>query len=357
MADHSDDIRWDRFPTVRATPEGKQWLEIQHTLGLASNTVEAYGRGLEDFLGWCERSEVMPATAGRADVAGYVGDLRKRPGPRGKGVVSLDSGCGLSNATMQQRVTVVRLFFDFLMEEGIRDTNPVGRGRYTPAGGFGTKGSRGLLPRFKRLPWIPSDQEWSCFLDQARQEMIRNRCMLALAYDAALRREELCGLESRDIQPAHRLLRIRAETSKSRQDRVVPYSETSGVLLAAYLDHRRTFSRDRGPLFLSESHRNRAKPITRWTWSKVVRRIADAVDLPRFSTHTLRHLCLTDLARAGWDLHEIARFAGHRNVSTTQQYVHLSGQDLAKKLSDGMTQIHQWRTQQLAQNDPAEGTQ
>lgn len=266
-------------------------------------------------------------------------------------MVVLDSGSGLSNATLQQRLTAIRLFFDFLMEQGVRNTNPVGRGRYTPAKGFGDKRARGLLPRHKRLPWIPSDEEWRRFLEHARQEPIRNRCMIALAYDGALRREELCQIDASDIQPAHRFLRIRAETSKSRQDRVVPYSETSGVLLAAYLAHRRSLSRERGPLFLSESHRNHAKPITMWTWSKVVRRIADGAELPRFSTHTLRHLCLTDLARAGWDLHEIARFAGHRNLSVTQQYVHLSGQDLADKLADGMAQIHAWRTRQLAEDD------
>ncbi len=79
----------------------------------------------------------------------------------------------------------------------------------------------------------------------------------------------------------------------------------------------------------------------------MVRRIADAADLPRFTTHTLRHLCLTDLARTGWDLHEIARFAGHRNVSVTQQYIHLSGRDLAEKLAGGMAQIQRWRTEQL----------
>ena len=45
---------------------------------------------------------------------------------------------------------------------------------------------------------------------------------------------------------------------------------------------------------------------------------------------------------------EIARFAGHRNLSVTQQYVHLSGRDLAQKLENGMAQIHEWRVQQLA---------
>lgn len=72
-------------------------------------------------------------------------------------------------------------------------------------------------------------------------------------------------------------------------------------------------------LFLSESRRNRARPITLWTWSKVVRTLALRADVPRFSTHTPRHLCLTDLARAGWELHAIAGFAGHRNVATTLQ--------------------------------------
>ena len=35
---------------------------------------------------------------------------------------------GLANATLQLRVTVVRLFYDFLVEERVRDRNPVGRG-------------------------------------------------------------------------------------------------------------------------------------------------------------------------------------------------------------------------------------
>jgi integrase len=108
-------------------------------------------------------------------------------------------------------------------------------------------------------------------------------------------------------------------------------------------------SRARGLLFLSESRRNRAIPITLWTWSKVVRRIALRADVPQFSTHTLRHLCLTDLARAGWELHALATFAGHRNLATTLQYIHLSGRDLAEQLTRSMAQIHTWRIQTLAE--------
>ena len=80
-----------------------------------------------------------------------------------------------------------------------------------------------------------------------------------------------------------------------------------------------------------------------------MRHIALRAHVSQFSTHTLRHLCLTDLARAGWELHALATFAGHRNLATTLQYIHLSGRDLADKLTRGMAQIHTWRTQTLAE--------
>ncbi|WP_329297100.1 site-specific integrase [Streptomyces pseudovenezuelae] len=201
------------------------------------------------------------------------------------------------------------------------------------------------MPRFSKLPWIPTERQWLDLLEVARREPVRNRVMLALAYDAALRREELCSLRTDDLDPAHRTLRVRAETTKNRLERVVPYSAPTGVLLADYLTHRTTVSRARGPLFLSESRRNHGQPLTLWTWSKVVRRLALAAGVERFSTHTTRHLCLTDLARMGWELHAIASFAGHRHTDTTLQYIHLSGRDLAEKLKSGMDHIHAWRVQ------------
>ncbi|GGN47773.1 tyrosine-type recombinase/integrase [Streptomyces fuscichromogenes] len=260
--------------------------------------------------------------------------------------MSIESGAGLANATIQQRLVPVRLFYDFLVEEGLRESNPVGRGRYTPGRRAG--GQRGLVPRFSRLPWIPTEQQWLDLLEVARCEPVRNRVMLALAYDAALRREELCSLRTGDLDPAHRTVRVRAETTKNRLERVVPYSVPTGVLLADYLARRAAISRSRGPLFLSESRRNHGQPLSLWTWSKVVRRLALTAGVERFSTHTTRHLCLTDLALMGWEVHAIASFAGHRHTDTTLRYIHLSGRDLAEKLKSGMDHIHAWRVRMLA---------
>jgi integrase len=339
----------ERWPVVAACTEALDWLKVQTDLGLAPRTIEAYARGLTDYLVICSRDGVDPLLAKRPDVARYVHDLKERPGHRGRNVVSFESGVGLANATLQQRLVAVRLFYDHLMEEGRRDTNPVGRGRYTPGKLFRQRRERGLVPRFVKLPWIPSDEQWRAILEAARGESVRNRLMLALAYDAALRREELCLLRTDDVDPAHRTLHVRAETTKTRRERVVPYSAATGVLLRAYLDQRRALSSARGPLFLSTSRRNKAAPLTLWTWSKVVRGISQRADVPRFSTHALRHLCLTDLARAGWELHTIALFAGHRSPATTLQYIHLSGRDLATKLERGMAELHAWRIAQISE--------
>src|SRR6185312_2925824 len=96
---------------------------------------------------------------------------------------------GLAKATLQERLTAVRLFFDHLVEAGIRRDNPVGHGRYVAGNGFGGARERGLIPRYRKLPWIPNDDEWRTILTAVRDEPLRNRLMLAFSYDAALRRE------------------------------------------------------------------------------------------------------------------------------------------------------------------------
>ena len=174
--------------------------------------------------------------------------------------------------------------------------------------------------------------------------------MLALSYDCALRREELCAIDTKDIDPSSRLIRIPAENTKNRRERVVPFSEESAQLFAAYLKERSGLSRERGALFLSRSRRNTGRPLSIWTWSKVVEGISDRSGVLEFSTHTARHLRLTDLARANWDLHGIATFAGHRNVQTTLLYIHLSGRELAAQLAAGMNQIHAWRLDLLGKD-------
>jgi integrase/recombinase XerD len=152
----------ERWPDLEPCPLVVRWLVWQQDLVRSPRTVDAYGRSLVDYLRFCERNDMDVVGAGRAEIAGYVRDLRERPGRHGQNVVALDSGAGLANATLQLRVTVVRLFYDFLVEERVRDRNPVSRGYRA---GDGRGGRRGLVPRFQGLPWIPTDEQWRAVLE------------------------------------------------------------------------------------------------------------------------------------------------------------------------------------------------
>ena len=341
----SDSIRWNRFPILAACDVARKQLAIESALGLAQNTLEAYGRAREDFFRFCMTRETLPELANREEIALWVRDMLSRSHVLGARREGIEIRPGLANATVHQKLTAVRLYFDFLVDQGQRADNPVGHGRYSP--GRASIRSRGLLPRHQRLPWIPGNEEWEAMTQVVASESVRNRVMFCLAYDAALRREELCRLAISDVDFANRFVTIRAEIAKGRRQRIVPYSTTSALLLAAYLKRRRLLSLVSGPAFLSESRRNLGKPLTIWTWSKAIERISAAAEVPKFTTHTFRHLCLTDLARSGWDIHEIATFAGHRSIETTKNYIHLSSRDLAVKISRGVDQIHQWRLRMM----------
>ena len=258
------EVRWERYPLVAENVHSRAWLTWQCNRGLAANTLEAYGRGLERHLLFLARKGLTierqrglrfrPTFA----ICSYQDPVRATVGE------TMDL---LANTTLQQRVTAIRLFYDYLVEEGVRERNPVRHG---------ILGSRGLVPRFRKLPWIPNDEQWRAVLEAARREPVRNRVMLAMSYDCALRREEICNLETGDIDPAHRLIRIRAENTKGRRQGVVPFSKPTSELYARYLIHRREMSRDRGKLFLSESRRNCGRPLTIWTWSKWIAKLANS---------------------------------------------------------------------------------
>ena len=49
------EIQWEMYPLVAASERSRAWLQVQNRLQLASNTIDAYGRSLNDFLALCQR--------------------------------------------------------------------------------------------------------------------------------------------------------------------------------------------------------------------------------------------------------------------------------------------------------------
>ena len=90
----------EKWPVLARHERAAEWLRVWTDLGRAARTIDAYARGLAEFLEVCEGAGVDPVTASRADVAVFVRVLTSRPGRHGSNVVSIDSGTGLANATL-----------------------------------------------------------------------------------------------------------------------------------------------------------------------------------------------------------------------------------------------------------------
>lgn len=307
----------------------EEWLYLLSSLGRAPATIKAYRRCLTYYLAYCGASRVAPEGATLENVSLYVRSLL--PG----------SATSIANSSLHQRLTAIRLWYDHLVYQGICEKNPVLRGRHSSTGhpsaheGF----ARGLVQRLVKLPHVPNDEAWLALLRVAASSSVRNRLMLALGYYGSLRRSELLGLHISDLDLAHRLVSLRAETTKGKRARIVAYSPTMAPVLTQHLKKMHSLDHRPGPLFRSESDRNAGAPLSIWSWSKTVRAWALEAGISGFSTHSLRHLRLTHLARSGWKLHELTAYAGHRDPNTTMIYLHLSGNDLAARMAGSIAHI------------------
>jgi integrase/recombinase XerD len=200
----------DRWPAVSNCAPAVSWLQMQENLGLAEGTLTVYARSLDSYLSACAEAGINALQANQGDVARWIHQLS-----------------GLSNATLQLRLVAVRLFYEHLVEEGLRPRNPVGRGRRR--GTDQGPPERGLLPKLHKQPWIPNDKDWLAVLAAAKTEPIRNRLMIGLAYDAGLRREELCALRTDDIDSAHRTVRVPTWLGRGGSFTRLPPSPAIGI--------------------------------------------------------------------------------------------------------------------------------
>jgi site-specific recombinase XerD len=342
-----DGIRWDLYPQVNAAPPARAFVLRLHRLSRRPKTVDAYARNLERFLGWFgDVPTEQWVEAGEGDLLTYLHDLRhgRVPGISAglrralpKNVLPL-SGSRVTEATVAQHVVTLRQFYDHLIRAHLRSDpiNPVlrGGGRRT-----GDSTQQGFVKKRGRLPWVAPADVWErIVLYVVLHETARNRAMILLAYDGALRREELVSLQLDDYDRHRALLKIRAETSKSGRDRWVPLSPIGQRVLDHYLDHERRALVDAlaleewGPLFLSESTRNPGRPLLPGAFNDVVEALRTTLEFPWLHPHTLRHQRLTALKTAGVPLEDIALFAGHASTETTRLYLHLAPVELGARI-------------------------
>jgi integrase len=338
------EVRWALYPRVADQAVTRSFIQATAWDG-APKTVDAYARNLEDllrFFGAVPIGRVVDATP--EDLQAYVHDLRTRPPAArraaGAPIRHLQGGTYLAPATIQQRVVTARLFYEYLIYGGYRQErlNPLRRGAH---GDGHHQLHRGAVRRPPtRLPWIPTDAQWERIVRYlAQQPSRRDLCLVLLAYEGALRRQEVVQLRLDDLDWGAGLLTIRPELSKTGLQRTVTFSAVTATLLERYLATERALllaaygGDPAGPLFLSVSGRNPGAPLVSGAFNDIVERVRAALGLPQLRTHTFRHLRCTVLRRCGVDQQDIARYAGHASVASTQLYLHLAPSVLARSIA------------------------
>jgi integrase/recombinase XerD len=354
-----DDLRWDLYPVVASNPHARAFIRRLQQFPRRPKTVDAYARNLNRFLAsfvdapmrqWMEADE--------GELLTYLEDLRhgrlplapRTPRRAATEKILYLSGARAADATVAQHVVALRQFYDYLIRTRLRQDglNPLPQGSNGRGGCNGSlaeerrEGRRGPAQIRTRLPWIAPPAVWDrIVLHIVLRATARNRALLLVGYDGALRREELVGLRTDDYDRPRALLLVRAETSKSGWDRWIPLSPFGQRTLDHYLDRHRcalvaTIGADgrneHGPLFVSESTRNPGRPLAPGAVNDVVEALRAELALPQLHPHTFRHQRLTALKVAGVPLEDIALFAGHRSTDTTRLYLHLTPTELGEKI-------------------------
>jgi integrase/recombinase XerC len=151
---------------------------------------------------------------------------------------------------------------------------------------------------------------------------LRNRAILETLYSTGVRVSELAGLNMSDLDAGAGIVRILAKGAKERQ---VPIGERAVAAISTYRDQLAMcpdFIDDiNGPIFLNKD----LGRLTTRSIARVVDKMARACGIPvPVSPHAMRHSFATHLLDGGADLRAVQELLGHRNLSTTQRYTHVS---------------------------------
>ena len=222
------------------------------------------------------------------------------------------TGRGLAKKSIARKLSSLRTFFRFLYRDGYIDTNPVS--------GLSTPKLDKKLPVFLdeekmvRLVTAPSRGDvWG----------LRDRAILETLYSTGIRVSELVGIKVSDVDMISGVVKV---LGKGRVQRLAPVGEKAVSAIRKYIDGRNREKLSKEPaLFINKS----GKALT----DRSVRRIVDkyisqSAISEKISPHSLRHSFATHLLNHGADLRSVQELLGHKNLSTTQIYTHVSQERL-----------------------------
>ena len=266
--------------------------------GAARNTLLAYGRDLE-------QAEELIGTALAAASAAQLAKLGQ-------------AWSALAPATLARKISALRQFFGFLVDEGLRDDDPTH-----------------ALPRpatRRPLPKILTHAEIERLFATAEAEAqsdssaaVRMLTLLELLYGSGLRATELVSLPLSSVPRDAPFLTV---TGKGGKTRLVPISQRAGAALQRWLGLHPAESPWLFP--------SRTGHISRVRLFQMLKQLATRADMApeKLSPHVLRHAFATHLLEGGADLRALQTLLGHADISTTQIYTHVDAARLVKLVNE-----------------------
>ena len=292
----------------------EQFLEmLLAERGLSKNSTIAYKRDLEDFVLFIKNADLRLVTV--ENIREFVHSLSK------------DS---ISSRSVARKLSAIRGFYNFLVNESIIDENPA---------------QLIDLPKYSApLPSMLSIDEIKAIIsscDEHNPENIRLKCMLHILYATGLRVSELVSLKITNLslnQSTGELKNYITVIGKGSKERVVMMNEMAVQSIKDYLPYREFFvPLGKTSMFLFPSAAKQGY-MTRQNFAILLKNVAmtAGIDPEKVSPHVLRHSFASHLLAGGADLRVIQELLGHADISTTQIYTHVQ----VDKLKDVMRKCH-----------------
>lgn len=278
--------------------------------GAARNTIESYTNDLSDFAEYAAGEGHAAAEADTEICQEYLASLHAR---------------GLSARTAARRLSALRQFHLFLLQEGVRSDDPTSQ-LDTPR-----------LP--KPLPKFLTESEVDALLEAATRKPGRPGALawaaLELLYATGMRVSELLSLPRAALGAKGDVMIIKGKGSK---ERMVPLSsaakEAASALLAATAAESRWLFPGRDP----------KQPLTRQAFFLLLKQLAleAGLDPARVSPHVLRHSFASHMLARGADLRSLQMLLGHADISTVQIYTHIQTERLRKLVEEHHPLSESW---------------
>lgn len=261
-------------------------------LNYSELTIKSYQLDLTDFFEYIESKKINYLTITNHDVRGYL--------------KYLDS-CNLKNSTISRRISTLRTFYNYLVDENIVENNVFHNVKN---------------PKLeKKLPNYLNYNEMEELLesiDISTTEGLERMLLIEMFYSTGCRVSEMINVKISDIDFTNKTIRIMGKGSK---ERIVYF----GDYASKYLDNYLSKVKCDKYLFTNK----KGEKLTINEVEQIVKDIMKHISIKTHVTpHTLRHTFATHLLNNGADIKTVQELLGHANLSTTGIYTHVSSDRL-----------------------------